>query len=397
MDDTAEGAGAAIAAAHGAAAGALAPRTTGGPTLHVVGLPHTETTAQWLTCAYTQKVVKFCRMMCERHVVLLYAGEANEAPCAEHIPVVDREWQRQHYGEFDLQKLARISWEPAHETWRDMNTRVILELAKRVQPRDIICLSAGVCQEMIATAFAETALVCEPFVGYEGIIRGNVHCAFESYAHMHTVYRKYGIENGRYFDAVIPNFFDPAEFDFHEHPADPPYLLFVGRLIQRKGLSTALDIARRVGLPLKIAGQGMLEYVPGHLLRSEEVTLTGGGFEYIGVLDSFDRSCWMGGASALLCPTTYIEPFGGVAIEAMLCGTPVVASDWGAFAETVHSGVGMRFRTLKHAEVAVQWALDLRRDEVRADAMKYTLNPVGNDFEVWFDSLQTLYGEGWYA
>ena len=364
--------------------------------LHVIGLPHTETTAAWLTCAYTQKVVKFCRMMAGRHRVVLYAGEANEAPCTEHVPVVTREWQRQIYGEWDFRQPVSISWEPSHPTWREMNTRAVLELAKRVEPRDIICLSAGSCQQMIATAFPQ-ATVCEPFVGYEGIVGGNVHCAFESYAHMHNVYRKWGIVDGRYFDAVIPNYFDPAEFDFHEKAADPPYLLFVGRLVQRKGLQIALDIARRVGMPLKIAGQGMREYVPGKLLRTDEVTLEGDGFEYIGVLDSWGRSCWMGEATALLCPTTYIEPFGGVAIEAMLTGTPVVATDWGAFTETVVPAGGARFRTLREGVAAVEHCRTLDRANVREYARSYSLDNVAPYFDHWFDNLQTLYGEGWYA
>ena len=365
--------------------------------LHVIGLPHTETTAAWLTCAYTQKVVKFCRMMAGRHRVVLYAGEANEAPCAEHVVCVTKAQQRAWYGEPDFSQTAKLSWEPTAVPWREMNTRVVEEMAQRLQPRDLILVSAGCCQEMIATAFPN-ALTCEPFVGYEGIIQQpRVYSAFESYAHMHNVYRKCGIVDGRYFDTVIPNYFDPAEFDFHEQPADPPYLLFVGRLVQRKGLSIALDIARRVGMPLKIAGQGMIEYRPGYL-KTQEFTLEGEGFEYVGVLDAKQRSAMMGGATALLCPTTYIEPFGGVAIEAMLTGTPGVATDWGAFTETVTPMSGARFRTLREGVAAVECARQLPRDCVRDFAMwRYSLDNVRLEFEHWFNTLQTLYGEGWYA
>ena len=66
---------------------------------HVCALPHTNTTKEYLACAYTAKVINFCRMMKERgHSVFLYAGETNEAMCDEHITVVSEAERKAHVG-----------------------------------------------------------------------------------------------------------------------------------------------------------------------------------------------------------------------------------------------------------------------------------------------------------
>src|SRR5262249_30639929 len=118
--------------------------------LHVVGLPHTETTAAYLTCAYTQKIVKFCRMMTALGwPIVLYAGEANEAPVAEHVVVATRAQQLDWYGEADFDQPWTIDWTPAARPWVEMNAAVIAHLRARWRPGDIVCLSSGWCQGAI--------------------------------------------------------------------------------------------------------------------------------------------------------------------------------------------------------------------------------------------------------
>jgi glycosyltransferase involved in cell wall biosynthesis len=106
----------------------------------------------------------------------------------------------------------------------------------------------------------------------------------------------------------------------------------------------------------------------------------------------------MAGAVATLVPTMYVEPFGGVAVEAMMAGCPALTTDWGAFTETVEEGVsGYRFRSLREGVAAVEAAAELDRERVRARAEeRYSLEAVAPLYERWFSQLGTLRGAGWY-
>src|SRR4029077_15677822 len=132
---------------------------------------------------------------------------------------------------------------------------------------------------------------------------------------MHHVYAKKNINDGRFFDAVIPNYFDQKEFSLL-NPGKGEYLLFLGRIVQRKGPHIASDIAERCGLPLRVAGAGGRQV--GKDIVAPEITVKNA--EYVGTVNVKERAELLAGAKALIVPTTYIEPFGGVAVEAMLAG-----------------------------------------------------------------------------
>lgn len=121
-------------------------------------------------------------------------------------------------------------------------------------------------------------------------------------------------------------------------------------------------------------------------------------FGYVGEVGKAARAELLASASALIVPTLYVEPFGGVAVEAMFAGCPVVASDWGAFTETVTPDVGRRFRTLRQGCEAVEAVRTLDRAAVaEAARARYSLEAVRPRFRAWFEQLGTLWGEGWYA
>jgi len=227
---------------------------------HLVSLPHTQTTAEYVSCAYTQKVVKFARMMKARgHEVVLYSGEENEAPCDEHVVMVKNREQREWFGKKDLGQFYPITWNPKDLHWRRTNDRVIRHIKRGLKSgdydkRDMVCVIAGSCNQQIAEAIPNSTP--EYGVGYTGIF---THlCAFESYSHMHNVYALRGIGDGRFYDTVIPNYFDPAEFALAERPEREEHLLFVGRLIARKGLAIAAKVAEATGRKLLLAGQGAI-------------------------------------------------------------------------------------------------------------------------------------------
>ena len=121
-----------------------------------------------------------------------------------------------------------------------------------------------------------------------------------------------------------------------------------------------------------------------------------GDCQHIGPVGFEARNDLMQNAAATIVPTLYIEPFGGVAVEAMLAGCPVVASDWGAFSENVTPDVGARFRTPIQGAAAVAEVQKLNRKDIRRAAKaRFSQEAVGPLFTRWFDSLDTLWERGY--
>lgn len=355
--------------------------------LHLIGFPHTRVDDFFSTCAYSQKISKFTRMGWDNLVV--YATEGSQVGDAELVECLSERERTTIFGEDDLSKPPE--W-PNDLQWLPFNLCAAKEVDERSEPGDLLLLAGGWSQHSVALA-NPNLIACEPGVGYEGVWAN--FAAYESYAWQHHVYAKKGWD-GRWFDRVIPNYFDPCDFPYLNKRSDD-YLLFVGRVVQRKGLQAASDIAKACEMRLVVAGPGPTEWEDGERIVAPEVTVEG-DVHYVGTLGVDERAELMAGAYALLAPTVYVEPFGGVAVEAMMCGTPVVSTDWGAFTETVESGVtGYRFRTLQEAVEAVNMVGDLEPQEIRDRAIeRYSLEAVKPQFEEWFGALLTLSGAGWY-
>lgn len=368
--------------------------------LHVVGFPHTETTTQYLHCAYTQKIVKFADMMTPRgHEVFVYnAGVNNDAYCTEHISVISPDEQKEWFGEWDEQTLwGHIDWSTDKDYWRVFNERTIDAIRWRAEERDLVLLTMGASHLPVAQALKNTAV--EWAVGYEGI--ATEHRIFESHAWRHYLYGlRHPGEDGKAFDSVIPNYFDPEHFfdtDDPERPAREDFLLYIGRVISRKGVEDAMEIAKRSGRKLVIAGPGVRRHKHGKVMTGEFVLK--GNVEYVGVADIAQRKDLLARAHAVLTPTRYIEPFGGTAVEAMMSGTPVIATDFGAFTETVWQGVsGFRFHTIREAVEGVENCAKLDPAIIQEYARgRYSLDAVAPQFETAFARFDTLWGDGFYA
>ena len=352
-------------------------------TFHVVNLPHTQTTAEYTHCAYTQKVRKFCNMMTDLgHDVILYASEDNEARVSELVTVITKDKQHEIFGDSDHTKqFFNITWGIHDPGWVEMNANTIRAMAERIQPRDFICLIGGACQQIIAQAFPDN-LAVEYGIGYDGVFSD--YRVFESYSHMHYVHGYYRNDNGNFYDTVIPNYYDEEEFPFADQPDD--YFLFIGRLIDRKGWRIAQEVCQKLGKRLIVAGQGEFS----------------GYGEHVGVVGVKKRGELMSKARAVFVPTTYLEPFGGVHAEALLCGTPVITTNFGAFTETVVNGEnGYRcdmFRDFVAAAKQVEKFSVAKRKKIRAAAQKrFSTTTVRDQYQAYFERLYDLWGDGWYA
>jgi len=121
-------------------------------------------------------------------------------------------------------------------------------------------------------------------------------------------------------------------------PKSKGYLAFLGRTSPEKGLDEAIAIAQRAGMPLKIGAKidnADLEYFEGHIKPLIEQS----DIEFLGEIGFPEKNELLGGADALLFPIRWPEPFGIVMIEAMACGTPVIAYPQGSVPEVIEHGV----------------------------------------------------------
>ena len=345
---------------------------------HVLAPPNTQTTHAYSLDGFTIATIKFCRILkMLGHYVILYGSEETDAPCDELVTVITKQEQKDLMLDSAYQYAApdgRIG------LWAVSSGRMIGEISKRKQPQDFICLIGGVAQKIVAEAHPDLMTV-EYSIGYVGSF--SKYKVFESHAWRHVTQ---GIQNNAegslMTDAVIPYFFDPAEFPFRVEKE--PFILYVGRLTPRKGLVIACQAAEAAGVKLKVIGHG------------DEGLVTNGA-EYLGALDNKERNEWMSRASALIAPTMYVEPFGAVVAEAQLCGTPVITTDFGGFIETVEDGkTGFRCSYLGEFVRAIKRVgyLDPLYIRERAERL-YSLAAVAPQYQKYFDRLSLLWKDGW--
>ncbi len=347
--------------------------------IHLVALPNVQTTKQYSLDGFCTATRKFARMMKNLgHTVYLYASEENDAPCDELVTVITKEEQQTLLGKGEYQYAAMDGNFPL---WALTIPRIIKEIGVRKQPRDFICLIGGTSHEKIAEAHPDL-LTVEYSIGYVSSFAK--YRVYESHIWRHCTHGYQDDQQGRYFDAVIPYFFDEKEFPFREKK--DPFALYVGRLTPRKGVATACEAAQRAGIPLKVIGHG-------------DVSLVTHGAEYVGAVDDDTRNDYMSRATALLCPTQYLEPFGSIAVEAQMCGTPVISTGFGAFVETVeHGKTGFRCDYMGEFIQALEDVKTLSPAYIRERAVRhYSMDVVGLQYQKYFSKLQLLWEGGWYS
>ncbi len=351
------------------------------PTLHLIGIFHTKHQASFSHCAFTGKALRFPEMMqIYGYKVIEYSNEGSESTADEKVVMMSLEEYDQIYNQrkdTDFYGNDAVITSPGHQLFE---SRLIPALKERLQPHDIICHPFGHAHCILMSEFPNHQHI-ETGIGYSTLMPNSFRI-FESYAWMHN-HQARESRSGRNYEWVVPNYYNLNDWEPNYDPGK--YLAFLGRIDAIKGLDTIRAIADYSPYPIILHGQG------------DPTPWQHPNIEYRGPIQGKDRSDFLRNAVALLAPSNFIEPFCGMSVEAMLCGTPVISVDYGAMTETVQEGMGFRCHTLQDWLDAVDRVANLDRKFIADTARsKYSLESCGKKYDKIFMQLYDLHFGGWY-
>jgi len=360
-------------------------------TFHLLCVAHSVTSHEYPTDAFVLKTMWLSKMLLSLgHTVYVYGVEGSEVECTEFINVVPRTEFDKSYGNRDdgdvnnYRNVDGYAW----DSFNKLGFEAIKE--RMVDPKsDFALVMFGVAHKKLTDRLqAELGMhfIVEAGIGHPGSYAP--FRVFESYAWSHWTYGNENQNNPPAFDAVIPHYYYPEYYPYEEEKEG--YAVFMGRMIWSKGISVAIDATRSAGIKLVLIGNGD----PTKIYEGDMSHV-----EYVGVKNIYEKVEYLKKAKVVIYPSLYVEPFGQVALEANLCGTPVLASDWGAFTETVKPGInGYRCRTLDDFVWGINNIENIKPANCRKWAIEnYHADRVKLMYQEYFEKLLTLRGEGYYT
>lgn len=379
--------------------------------LHIPAIPYTITRSEFSHDAFTNKVKQFCPMMKSRGFEVYHYGiETSEVDATKHFDLLTKaEWTKLRIEtlmfldpKLTLEEATKKNDDPALiiSTFSNWSSPLTKEFNKRLREKltenyrntstDIVCVPLSRTYQDALDKLNYT--VIETGIGYEGSHMN--YRIFEAYSWMS---RALGVENvqpNNYW-FVIPHAFNIDEFKLSLTPKTKPMRVgFMGRITGLKGCSIILEVARRFPhVEFVLCGQGDPKpyLVVPNILYKEPI-------------HGSERSDFLGTCVAFIHPVKYLEPFGCGPVEAQLCGTPVICSDWGGMVETVEQGKsGLLCHTLADYCYGVQMALDGKFDRtyIRERAVNlYNMYNLAYNYEYVFKSILDIHipkKGGWYS
>jgi glycosyltransferase involved in cell wall biosynthesis len=379
--------------------------------LHIPAIPYTITRDEYSHDAYTGKVQRFSPMMRSRGFEVFHYGvETSESGANKNFDLLTKEEWRN----LRIETVKFVDPKLTHEeavkknddpemvistlsNWsspltKEFNKRFKQKLSEnyRSKKTDIVCIPLGRTYQDALNGLDVVKI--ENGIGYSGSYFD--FRIFESYAWMS---RTLGVENKQpqNYWFVVPNYYDTEEFKYSATPK-PLKVGYLGRVTELKGCNIIREVAKRFPhVEFVMCGQGE----PNKFLDPKVPNL-----KYKSPIHGSERSNFLGECVAFIHPVKYLEPFGGGTLEAQLCGTPVICSDWGAMTETIEPyKTGLHCHTLADYCYGIQMALDgkFNRKYIRErSASLYDMYKIAHKYEYVYRSILDIYDiskNGWYS
>lgn len=377
--------------------------------LHLISIPHTITSEVYSHCAFTGKVKRFSPMMKSVGFEVYHYGiESSNSGADKNIDLLTiQEWTDLKIKSF-MYLDKKLTLNEAIQKNNDetkyigelgnWDTPLVKEFNKRLKIKliqnyrdnktDIVCIPFGKNYEDAICDLNFTKV--ETGIGYPDSYQN--FRIFESYSWLSHTCAKENINPPNYW-FVAPNYYDINNFKLSLIP-NKKKIGFLGRITSSKGLNIIVEIAKKFpNLEFVICGQG-----------NPNIFLTEPNIIYKPPIYGSEISDYLGSCIAVLCPTEFIEPFCGVSVEAQLCGTPVISTDHGAFADNIENfKTGLRCHTLADYCYGIQLALDniFDRKYIHERACKlFDMYKIAYKYEYIFKCILDVHipeNNGWYA
>src|SRR5579875_584987 len=342
------------------------------PTIHLIAPFNTVVSKRYSHCPFTMKVLNFSKMMkMYNYTIYEYSNGVSESMADKKFQILTEE-ELDNFIKKNDKTITTATAIIGTQYWRQFHERLITILKQNVKDKDIIAHSLGRSHQELIIIFQNNIHI-ETGVGYlDSFAEFRV---FVSWAWYHWTLGKQNELKGKNLWFVIPIYYDLQDWEVNVNHGD--YILYFGRLILDKGLITIIQIADKVDKKVIACGEG--DY---NVFNNTKVI-------YKPPVRGKDRNELLKNAYCMIAPSEYIEPFNSSCVESMLCGTPVITSNFGGFTETVIDGVtGFRCNTIDDMISAIKKVKKLdRRLIAQITRDKYNFNTCGKMFDKAFKKI----------
>lgn len=294
--------------------------------IHIVGVARNPSTPNITVDPYARASYWLTTLLHRKGIEVYYYGhESSTVECTKKFNIVDNKFHNKYF----VTEFENTHFNSSHEAQDIFSQKAYEALISNIKENDIIACMWSDQIPKIKSLQELKVKVVDAHIGHL-FHYGADYNVFVSVANQHFIYGKYGLEQSRWHDTVIPPICDSInEFEYTEEKEN--YVLFMARLFEQKGINIFLELAKH--FPDKefvVAGQGNLHEITSDIPSN---------VKYIGYAHLEERKKLLAKAQAVISPTLYIEPFGLTTIEASLSGTPVIATTWGGYTGNIIEGI----------------------------------------------------------